>query len=41
MVQIVLPRVAADNDLRIGATVVAGEGLSDVWEAEKVEIEWD
>lgn len=30
MVQIVLPRVATDNDLRIGATVVAGEGLSDV-----------
>lgn len=41
MVQIVLPRVATDNDLRIGATVVAGEGLPDVWEAEKVEIDWN
>lgn len=34
MIQIVLPRVATDNDLRIGATVVAGEGLADVRKAE-------
>lgn len=41
MIQIVLPRVATDNDLRIGATVVAGKGLSNVGEAEQVDNKWD
>lgn len=35
MIQIVLPRIATDNYLGIGATVVAGKGFSNVWETKE------